>query len=52
MDELEKLKHEIYRRAKVGDYMTFGQFCRGDKIAMTREEKMSIKNTKKDLKKK
>ena len=53
MNELDKLKYEIYKKSKKQDYLTFKQFIQNENVAYTfselqkRKLKKDLKNTKK-----
>ena len=50
MNELDKLKYEIYKKSKKKDYLTFKQFIENQKVAYTFWE-LQKQKSKKDLKK-
>ena len=56
MDELEKLKYQIYKRSWKSDYLTYNQFIENQNVAYTfwelqnRQKKKIWKKVKKDLK--
>ena len=50
MNELDKLKYEIYKKSKKQDYLTYKQFIEKQNVAYTFSELEKIK-IKKDLKK-
>ena len=57
MNELDRLKYEIYKKSWLSDYITFKQFLENDKVIYTFSElkkrelkkrvKKDLKNTKK-----
>lgn len=53
MNELDKLKYEIYKKSKKQDYLTFKQFINNENVAYTfselqkRKSKNSLKKAKK-----
>ena len=50
MNELDKLKYEIYKKSKKQDYLTFKQFIENQKVAYTFSE-LQKQKTKNGLKK-
>lgn len=50
MNELDKLKYEIYKKSKKQDYLTFKQFIQNENVAYTFSE-LQKRKSKKDLKK-
>ena len=50
MNELDKLKYEIYKKSKKQDYLTFKQFIENQKVAYTFWE-LQKQKVKKGLKK-